>query len=121
MLGECHILSALSSISERPDWVSEMFNNSSIINSKGVYSINLFVDGEKQEIVIDDYFPCYGDRFEPLFARSPCKGLWPMFLEKAWAKTFGNYVKAERMLPEHVLEELLGSPAQGFWVSNFTA
>ena len=34
-----------------------------------------------------------------------------MFLEKAWAKSFGSYVKSEKMVVEYAMEEILGGPS----------
>lgn len=46
-----------------------MFNNKSV-NPCGLYSLIFYPDGKKKEIVIDDYFPCYSDRPEPIFSKS---------------------------------------------------
>jgi hypothetical protein len=44
-----------------------------------------------------------------------------MLLEKAWAKTFLNYVKAEAMCVDHAMEDLLGAPAEGYWTNETDA
>ena len=61
------------------------------LNVKGGYAVNLFSLGVPHTVVVDDYVPV---RFgEPMFAGlSYDKSLWPMILEKAFAKIQGNYL-----------------------------
>ena len=49
------------------------------------------LDGEWQIVCLDDYFPCDKETKTPIFANSKSKVLWPLFIEKAWAKVNGGY------------------------------
>jgi len=40
-------------------------------------------------VVIDDHIPTSYD--QPAFSKSKSGDLWPILLEKAWAKLFGSY------------------------------
>ena len=39
-------------------------------------------------------------------------------MEKAWAKVIGNYLSAESMTPDHMMEDLSGAPGYGGWFKN---
>ncbi len=72
--------------------------------------------------MVDDFFPCFQDRNEPLFTKpsNDSYEVWPMVVEKCWAKTFKNYINSEKMIVEYAMEDLLGAPSCGFWIKNFT-
>ena len=55
-------------------------------NEFGVYGIQLTKNGVRTEVIVDDYIPCDEDHGEPLFVNSTSGDLWPLLLEKAWAK-----------------------------------
>lgn len=77
------------------------------ISRTGKYTIKFFVDGTPKEVIIDDYFPCteetrYGEDMEETrieLLSTPFqfdkvgnrKIIWPMLIEKAFAKEFGSY------------------------------
>ena len=63
------------------------------VNKAGIYAIKLFVDGQWQEVIVDDYLPCSKDTGLPIFAcsREPEECIWICLLEKAWAKLHGTY------------------------------
>ena len=57
--------------------------------------MSIYVNGEERKIVIDDNFPYDTNTDRWAFAR-PSKNdgiieIWPLILEKAWAKIFGSY------------------------------
>lgn len=65
------------------------------MNSAGCYAVSIYVNGEERKIVIDDNFPYDTNTDRWAFAR-PSKNdgiieIWPLILEKAWAKIFGSY------------------------------
>ena len=61
------------------------------VNSAGLYAFNVYVRGIPSIVVVDDYVPTTksGDL---AFAKIGSDGaLWTPLLEKAWAKTNGNF------------------------------
>lgn len=53
-LGNCYFIAALSSLARYPDRISKMFLKS---NEKGKHKVRFFVNGEKREVIIDDFIP----------------------------------------------------------------
>jgi len=60
-------------------------------NSVGVYVVNVYVNGSLMEIVVDDFIPVDTRTNKPLFAQKESANIWPIILEKAWAKVNGSY------------------------------
>ena len=60
------------------------------LNVKGGYAVNLYALGVPQTTVVDDIIPYH--KGKPVFAGvSNDNSLWPIILEKAFAKMQGNY------------------------------
>ena len=89
-IGNPFYLSALSALCEYPGLITKMFITKEY-NPDGFYSLILFIDGEYQIIFVDDYFPCLKGTNIPYFTKPNNFELWPMILEKAWAKINGGY------------------------------
>lgn len=53
--------------------------------------MRLMLNGHPQIIVVDDYIPFDKVTKRPVFAGKKTKNIWPMLLEKAWAKVNGSY------------------------------
>ena len=62
---------------------------------KGIYSLDLTINGSVEEIIVDDLIPCDGTANSdnmPCFAFGKSRGeFWVSLLEKAWAKLHGSY------------------------------
>ena len=58
--------------------------------------VKFFKDGEEEYIIIDDFFPSYFNN-EWVFVKGGNDGdeLWPMVLEKAYAKMYGTFNNIE--------------------------
>ena len=93
-LGDCYYLCALSALSEFKNRIINIFHTTEI-NEFGCYRIRCYVHGEEIELVLDDYFPCLGSENAPQLAFSSVEvqdnNIWPLLLEKAWAKVNKNY------------------------------
>lgn len=88
MIGDCWFLAASAAIAEKKGAMEKVFETS--MNVKGGYAVNFFALGVPHTVVVDDYIPFYGA--DPMFAGlSEDSSLWPMILEKAFAKMQGNY------------------------------
>jgi len=108
-LGDCYLLSSLSSLAERDYLVRKLFQPE-IRSDCGLYSIWLNVNGIWTNILIDDYFPCLNGKSGPAFSRGNGNELWVLILEKAYAKVFGSYHAIEGGNPAVALRDLIGAP-----------
>ena len=57
-LGNCYFLSAISSLTEFPQLIYQLFRTKEVSNY-GYYEVVLFIEGEWQVVILDDYFPVY--------------------------------------------------------------
>jgi calpain-15 len=112
MLGDCYLLSALSSMAENPSSVADCFITKQT-NSCGIYLLLLYINGVRTPVIVDDYLPCINGRL--CFARSKGEELWVCLLEKAWAKLYGTYARIERGDPGFAMSHLTGNPAETVW------
>lgn len=108
-LGDCYLLSSLSSLAERPFVVKKIFNPAEK-SSYGLYSVWLNVNGLWKNVIIDDYFPCLDENSGPAFSRANGNELWVLILEKAYAKVFGSYHVIEGGNPAAALRDVTGAP-----------
>ena len=94
ILGDCYFLSAILALSYNPKRIKNLFPKNKI-NEKGVYECNVYIHGEKIPICIDDYIPTIekNDKDEIAFAglNNKTKNIWPILLEKVWAKCNNTY------------------------------
>ena len=119
LLGVCYLLSSLSAMAEYPSRLGDIYLNDNS-NKYGAYAMKIYVAGVPQEVIVDDYFPCYGDRKTPtpLFSKPKGKELWVLLAEKVWAKIYNNYIACEAGFMDEALEYLLGSPASRHVTEN---
>lgn len=81
-------MAASACIAEHPGRLEESFAQD--LDVPGGYAINLWTLGTPSTVVVDDFVPIYNGK--TLAARlSNDNSLWPMVLEKALAKMYGNY------------------------------
>ena len=97
----------ISAIADYPGLISKIFITKEY-NPDGFYSLILFIDGEYQIIFVDDYFPCLKGTNIPYFSKTNNFELWPMLLEKAWAKVNGSYVNSLSGWPNDVFRTFTG-------------
>lgn len=94
-LGDCYFLSALAALAENPSRIRQLISQTNM-SPKGVYETLVYLHGEPTKIVVDDYFPFLDfPGMEPQVAfagiNPESKNIWPMLLEKAWAKCNLSY------------------------------
>ena len=77
-------------------------------NPNGMYQIRLFIDGEFKTITIDDYFPCIKGTNVYYFTRPSNFEIWPLLIEKAWAKVNGGYLNILNLWPGDLFKALTG-------------
>lgn len=82
--------SVLRALATRPPLIERLFLSPMQINTNGVYRLRICKNGEWQSVTIDDSVPCEPIS-HPKFTRSIDNDLWPMLIEKAYAKLHRSY------------------------------
>jgi len=108
-LGDCWLLSALSSMADFPEEIKKLFITPHY-DEMGIYEVRLFKDGRETRVVIDDYFPCAVNGVPAYSRNTSGNELWVMIVEKAMAKLHGNYQRIEDSFPFRALIDLTGAP-----------
>jgi len=118
-VGNCYFLSVCSAISYYPHLLEKIFITK-IKTFSGIYCLNFFIDGEQKKIVVDDYIPVLSHNNEPVFCKlnQSTKNIWPLILEKAWAKLIGSYEETSGGLPTYPFDVLLGVPCEEVCLFN---
>ena len=89
-LGDCYFLSTLSALAENPKNITNIVHNTKV--SDGNYEATIYIHGEPVKVVIDDSFPV-ANATKIAFAgiNEKTGNIWPMILEKIWAKCNKSY------------------------------
>jgi hypothetical protein len=83
--------------------------------------MRFFINGERHEVVVDDYFPWSNLKENWAFSRSlQDKEIWVLLVEKAWAKIFGSYQRIEGGTTGEALPAITGAPAVNYLHSEIT-
>ncbi len=108
-VGDCYLMSVLSSLAEMPTRIERLFLNSN--PEKGIYSMLVKEDGIPREVVVDDYVPTYNRR--PIFSKIQpgSREVWVAIIEKVWAKHCGSYRAIEEGYPHIVMDSFAQGPA----------
>ena len=110
-VGNCWLMASLSSFGEHPQRVMNAFVNKTT-NANGIYGVNLYRLGVPNTVVIDDYLAVLDHSDRTIYAQlSEDNGLWGPFIEKAFAKFYGNFHHINGGIPSDAVEVLNGSPS----------
>ena len=94
-IGNSYFFSGLKFLAEEPERIISLFNNfENKKEKKNFFEINVYINGYKSKIIIDDKFPYIpNSENEFTFCRYNKKtnNIWPMILEKVWAKVNSTY------------------------------
>ena len=90
-VGDCWLISAISCLAEHHGVIHNLFEHRDV-SVYGVYTVRLYNKSKKQweKITVDDKIPCNKTSGKPMFAQSKNE-IWPLILEKAFAKFVGDY------------------------------
>ena len=113
-LGDCYFLSTLASLAENPDNIKNIIKNNKI--SDGYFEATVYIHGEPVTIVVDDSFPV-ANASKIAFAgiNEKSGNIWPLVLEKIWAKCNRSY---EDIIPGNsadALEFLTPAPIDTYY------
>lgn len=113
-LGDCWLLAAFATLCERKTFIQNCFVTRTY-NPFGKYTIRLY-DMKKRHfhyVTIDDYVPC-DSHGRPLFCKFNGHEMWPLLLEKAYAKSKGSYAAIEGGRPLQAMIEMTGYQGEAF-------
>jgi hypothetical protein len=121
-LGDCYFLSAISALAEYPERIKQIFPELNL-NRNGLFQLTGYIHGVPTNIVLDDHFPVIVDKVDkkgkPVFAfasyNARTKNIWPMLLEKAWAKVNLNYENIISGNSAEAFEFLCPAPVDTFY------
>lgn len=110
-LGDCYFLSALAVLGSKLTRDKFIFlNTDDEFNTCGAFCIKFYEQGVEDIIIVDDFMPLLGGTTFPFMKTEPtgqaCKELWPIILEKAYAKKYGSYANIEGGLVDFALAEM---------------
>ena len=107
-LGDCWLLAAFATLCEKKAFIQNCFITR-CYNPRGKYIIRLYnrETSSFYNITIDDYIPCDKNN-KPLFTQFNGQEMWPLLLEKAYAKSKGSYSAIEGGRPLDAMIELTG-------------
>jgi hypothetical protein len=113
-LGDCWLLAAFATLCERKTFIQNCFVTR-CYNPRGKYVIRLYDQATKgfYTVTVDDYIPCDKDH-RPLFTQFNGQEMWPLLLEKAYAKSKGSYAAIEGGRPLNAMIELTGCLGETF-------
>ena len=73
----------------------------------GAFQVNYFKDGYVETVIVDDYFPVSQIDGKWAFAKGQDgKELWPVVLEKAYAKLYGSFANIEAGKVQYALQDM---------------
>ncbi len=113
-LGDCYLIAAISVLTQAPLLLFRCFVNKTS-NDEGIYTVRFILNGRETFVTVDDYVPVIVNRNgskTPAYAKSTQAGeIYPMLIEKAYAKLFGGYSNIEGGFVSQALAELSGGMA----------
>jgi len=117
-LGDCWLLAALAVLSERPHHIQNCFRTAAF-SPRGKYTLRLFDEKSNsfQNITIDDFIPV-NEENKPIYTGAKGNEMWPLLLEKAFAKMRGGYHALEGGLPLDAMMTITGFQGDRFDLEN---
>jgi len=109
VLGDGGLIKAIMLCSTKAggDIIPNLFVNEWCRPEFGLYVLRFFKEDRWVMVVIDDYVPCRIGTKQPIFAHSKDSSeIWPILVEKAYAKLHGGYGKIQTMGVAYCLRDL---------------
>ena len=124
-VGNCWFMAAASSVAEMPGRLEKTFlNTETKLNEAGIYAVNLYTLGVPHTVIVDDYVARvdWGDaQLADFFAMTGVdKSMWGVLLEKAYAKSVGNYWHLHGGVIKYGVRTLTGAPHENHIHKNTT-
>lgn len=115
-LADSWLLSAIAALAYEPKLVQRLILTK-VHNDTGFVKVKLWDMSKWVMIALDDYFPCYplGDT---IFSQVENGKMWPLVLEKAFAKKYGSYTKLEDGNPKTAFIDLTNCPTFNYKIAD---
>lgn len=118
-LGDCYFLSAISALAENPDRIKKLFPTLKV-SEKGIFETLVYLHGDPTRIVLDDFVPFIEiPGMEPQIAfaglNPETNNIWPILLEKVWAKCNLSYEDITAGNSAEAFEFLCPAPFDTFY------
>ena len=120
-IDDTYFLFSVQNLCKNPGNIDKLFvKGGQFFNPDGYYELLLFIHGQPQIVIVDDFLPVKKGTTELIFARSkPSKNeIWISLLEKAWAKVNGGYANIIGGTPMDALEFLTGFSSLSYDMEN---
>lgn len=111
-------MSVLASVAEESVDLEERFETKEV-NEVGIYLMTFYINGRIEPVIVDDWIPTFNNK--PAFSTTKTQELWPILMEKAWAKLHGTFARAEGGLPGFASMHVLGTPTRSYWHGDITS
>lgn len=121
-LGDCYFLAAISAVAyTHPELIKGMFTKGSLLRgAHPVYTTKWLLNGKPTNLAVNNMIPANLQTGLPYFVQEKGGNYWPLVLEKAWAKLFGDYKTIEAGLQRDVFQALTQAPIERFSHSQTT-
>jgi len=120
-VGDCYFLTGIAAVAESQTRLEKSFVNP-VKNWAGHYALNVYIRGVPYIIWVDDAVPAGSYGMSTVFGEVGWdKSMWGPLLEKAWAKTNGNYEFISGGLPYEGVTFLTNAPYYVFFTEDFTS
>ena len=120
-IDDIYFLFSVQNLCKNPGNINKLFvKGGQFFNPDGYYELLLFINGQPQIVIVDDYLPVKKGTNELIFAHSkPEKNeIWISLLEKAWAKVNGGYANIIGGTPMEALDFLTGFSSLSYDTEN---
>jgi Calpain family cysteine protease len=121
-LGNCYFLASLSSLALNPARIQKLFIKQSRekpYDQQGPWGIWICVGGIWRQVIVDEYFP-FNDQYvmTPYFCKPRSGIVWPMIIEKCWAKVSYSYADSVAGTCMEALHCLTGAPSFAYKIKS---
>ena len=107
-IGICYLLTTFASLTFYPKLLEQIFNVNNFDFKKGYYEVILFINGEFNIVILDDFIPINSKSNLPFFSKANNNEIWVILLEKAIAKINGGYSNIISGWPSEIFTLITG-------------
>ena len=109
-IGDAYLMAPLASIAEFPNRVEKIIISKDV-NPTRTFSVRLFVAGVPKIVEVDCLFPARSNGV-PIYALPKNNQIWPLIIEKGWAKIHKGFKAIEGGDPREGFAALTGAPCE---------
>ena len=112
-----HFFHAISIMASIPGLIENIFKTKAI-NPENCYELYVYIKGEYQIVILDDYLPVVKNTTALRFSKPNKEEIWLPLLEKAYAKTHGGYGSLITCDTSSVIQCFTGLPVEKINISD---